>query len=164
MDVYQGLRNQLLDGTPAEFDLTPDELLPDVWATLTDMGMAAGTVTIICASDGTASMYASTGGGFIGAGLEPSIVEAARDFLGSVQAHLDLLPVADATPLPETGRVAFVVLTRDGKMRRVEVAIDELGAQDHPLFELWLNFNGVITQIRMASARLDAQRETQPGA
>ena len=164
MDVYQGLRNQLLDGTPAEFDLTPDELLPDVWATLTDMGMTAGIVTIICAGDGTASMYASTGGGFIGAGLHPPIVEATRNFLGSVQAHLDLLPVADAAPLPETGRVAFVVLTYDGRMRRIEAAIEELGAEGHALFELWLNFNGVITQIRMASAELDAQRKAEAGA
>jgi hypothetical protein len=161
VDLYLGLRDQLFDGTPAEFGLVPDEVLPDVWATLTDMGMTAGTATIVCAADGTASMYTSSGGGFIGAGLHPPIVEATRNFLASVQTHLDLVPVADAAPLPETGRVAFVVLTYDGQLRRIEAAIDELGVEGHPLFELWLNLNAVITQIRLASADFEAPRQTE---
>lgn len=151
MSVYEGLRNQLISGTPAKFGIQPTEEFPRVWAALVDMGMEGGTATMVAVADGTTSMYTSGGGGMIGAGKYKVISDATKAFLAVVEKHLELVPVAESAPLPATNHVAFIVLTHDGAMHRIEIGIDRVGDPRNHLYPLWSSINGVISRLRLAS-------------
>jgi len=157
VNPYEGLRNKLLTASADELGIPPSEELPDVWAALTDLGMEHGTATIATVADGSTSMYTSSGGGIIGAGMRPPIAEATREFLATMQRSLDRLPPAETAPLPPEGSVAFVALTRGG-IRRVQIAIEGIDEEeDGPLYALWAGINGVITLMRLTSEAVDAE-------
>jgi hypothetical protein len=76
-----------------------------------DWGITNGTATIVALSDGTASVYLSSGGGYIGGGGQEPIRQAALkavDVARKVQMPSE--PAMDF-PLPETGDVFFYFLT-----------------------------------------------------
>jgi hypothetical protein len=86
-----------------------------VYLVLMDWHVGNGTVSVLAAVDGTASIYFSSGGGFIGGGQKyPEIREAA---VRAVQLATGLLSRFDATGktrLPPSGAVNFYVTTFDG--------------------------------------------------
>jgi hypothetical protein len=150
-EVYQGLREILLTRPPAELGIEPREPLTSVWGALVEIGFAAGaSATVVSLADGTTSMYTSTGGGVIGAGQHEGPAAASRRFLAALQAELDLLPPADACPLPPAERVAFVVLTYDG-IRRMETTRLRLADPNDAGHGLWMAANEVVTEIRRLS-------------
>jgi hypothetical protein len=71
-EAYLGLRRMMLDGTRAKFGLPPTPKPSDPWGVLMDWGINNGTATVVAMSDGSASVYLSSGGGYIGGkGQEP---------------------------------------------------------------------------------------------
>jgi len=150
-EVYEGLREILLTRPPAELGIEPREPLTTVWGALVEIGVAGGgSATIVSLADGTTSMYTSGGGGVIGAGQHKGPADASRRFLAALQAHLDVLPSADACPLPPGDSVAFVVLTYEGK-RRLEATERRLSDPHDPAYTLWIAANEVMTEIRRLS-------------
>ena len=150
MDAYEGLRALVMTQSPASLGIAPTPELDVVWGALVEIGLDNGSVTFVSLADGTTSMYTSTGGGVIGAGAHDGPARASRRLLVALQAQLDLLPQADACPLPGPDGVAFVVLTYDGR-RRVESNTARLAKRSDPLHGLWLAANSVITEIRLHS-------------
>lgn len=150
MDVYQGMRGQILGSSPEKIGIVPAPPLTVVWGALVEMGMEGGSATVVSLADGTTSMYTSGGGGIIGAGRHQQVADASRAFLSFVQDNLDLFPPAAETPVPAAGSVSFVVLTYDG-IRRAESTQDGLGRPADPLHRTWMEANKVITELRLAS-------------
>lgn len=119
-------------------------------AALMDMGMRGALATVCVYSDGTASLYLSTGGGVIGAGTDPRVNAAARAFIALAEASMELLAPTDASPdLPE-GHTRFV-LRIGGALWGAEVPEAELSSGAHPLRKLWLSGHNVLTGIRVVS-------------
>jgi hypothetical protein len=141
------MRQRVLSGTPREFGISPTG---SVWGVLMEMGYPEGWATLVALSDGTGSLYLSSGGGIIGGGYHEKVKQAAiklcvlADSLGAVGTTVKEFP----TPAP--GRIRFYVLTKTG-VNSVEDAEDELGAGKHKLSPLFMAGHDVITELRLVT-------------
>jgi len=149
--VFTKLREQIATITPGQLRLAPTSELPRVWAALMELPVSGSVASLLASADGTTSLYFGTGGGIIGGGKHAQVRAANRRFLVALDAALDATaPVADfALPRPE--RIAFAVLTHDGK-RGADVSEADLRAGTHPLSKAFMAGHEVIAYLRAASA------------
>ncbi len=149
-DVYLGLRNKMLHGSRAEFGLPPGARQNDPWGVLMDWGVEKGTVTVVAVSDGSASVYFSSGGGFIGGKGQEPIRKAAQHAAEVARALQPSMRTSTSQPLPQRGRVVFYLLT-DAGVFTADTTEQELNSTDHPLRKLGDAMQEVITQYRLWS-------------
>jgi hypothetical protein len=117
-----------------------------------DWGVQKGTVTVLAMSDGSASVYFSTGGGYIGGeGQEPIRIAAERAVDAAKLVQLPHSPTT-AFPIPEQHGVFFYLLT-DAGVFMFRTSEQELNSHEHPLRKLGDNMQGVITQYRLWDER-----------
>lgn len=146
--VYQGLRNMVLYGTRERFELGPTPHADDPWGVVMDWGVPTGTATVMALSDGSASIYLSGGGGYIGGQKEESVRGAA---LQAIQVARDCPSQMRKTTeyvLPATGEVIFYLLTDSGALTASEKEID-LHNPEHPLAKLGNAMQNIVTQYRI---------------
>ena len=124
-EVYEGLRQQILQLEPASVGIKPSAELPRVWGMVMDMGSRNATATLVGLADGTTSLYLSTGGAVIGGGEHRQVAGATRTLLRVVERQLDQMPTTTNTPLPAPGRVVLRAMTYQGQ-RSVDAAEDGL--------------------------------------
>ena len=106
------------------------------------------TATVVAASDGSASVYLSGGGGYIGGkGQEPIRLAAERAVEVARAVQLPSQPTTDF-PVPETGGVFFYFLT-DAGVFALRTSVQELNSPSHPLRKIGDAMQGVITQYRL---------------
>jgi hypothetical protein len=79
-----------------------------------DMGMTEGTATVVSFLSGEASIYLSSGGGWIGGGPRPTVNQTARKFVTAASESLGRMRQVFDTPLPKPDHVVFYVLTPEG--------------------------------------------------
>src|SRR5258706_9121922 len=65
---YLGLRSQILELKRQKIGLAAPAKPTEPWAAVMDWGVTNGTAPVVAISDGTASIYLSSGGGSIGGG------------------------------------------------------------------------------------------------
>jgi hypothetical protein len=141
-DAYSGLRTQALQMTAAQAG-TADA----VFGVLMETGYPEAVVSLLAVSDGTASLYFSSGGGIIGAGGHEGPAVAARSLVAFAAHNLGHLVGAVEYPLPLPGRTRFYVLTSNGLLT-VEAAERELGENRHVLSPLFYAAQELMTEIR----------------
>jgi hypothetical protein len=148
----------MLEGSCAKFGLPPGSKPSEPWGVLMDWGVNKGTATIVVGADGSASVYFSSGGGYIGGiGQEP-IRAAAKNAVG-VAATVHLPAHATQTfPLPETNGVFFYFLT-DAGVFTFRTSVQELNNPNHPLRKIGDAMQEVITQYRL----WDERRKSEAG-
>ncbi|HEX9341346.1 MAG TPA: ankyrin repeat domain-containing protein [Thermoplasmata archaeon] len=149
-EQYTRLRQNWLSGEAAS--LAPPDVGPiDVVAVMIEFGSAAGTATFVAANDGTASMYASSGGGIIGMGFHPSVAAASLALIGCAQGFLEVLPKVAQFPLPQQQHVAFRIVTRTGvhSAEFAEAAIRD----DSPISPFYLAGQDLVTNMRVLDER-----------
>ncbi len=130
VDAFDRLRRLALD---AAGQVAGRPELPDVRGVVVDLPGEGGYATIVALADGTTSMYTSGGGGMIGLGAIPAIVESARRLLVAVQEHLGAFTAGDDGALPPSDVVRFHALGVEGAWS-VDVADDRFWSEaDHPL-------------------------------
>lgn len=147
-NVYERLRRQILEVSPADVGIEPSAELPDVFAVMMETGHDRGTSTLVALADGTTSLYLSSGGGIIGGGAHAQVAAATRALLLAVQRRLAEFTDPGNDEVPATDRVAIRALTYTGR-RSVEADEDDLGYGRHPLSELFLAAHAVITELRL---------------
>jgi hypothetical protein len=147
-DVYFGLRNRMLQGSRSKFSLPPTAKPTEPWGVLMDWGVRDGTAAVVAMSDGSASVYLSSGGGYLGGiGQEPirkaaqNAVEVARGVQLPSQAATDY-------PLPVQHAVFFYFLT-DAGVFVLRTSEKDLGSPTHPLRRVGDAMQGVITEYRL---------------
>jgi hypothetical protein len=144
--IYLGLRNQILQGSRATFNL-PQTTPTQPWGVVMDWGVTEGLATAVALSDGTASIYLSSGGGYIGGQAHDSIRRVAQT---TVEIAAEFQPQMQATstfPLPKQGEVIFYILTDSGVFT-ASVPEQELRTHRHPLWKLGDAVQAIITQYR----------------
>ena len=118
-----------------------------------DWYLSSGVACVVAAFDGSASIYLSSGGGFIGGGQGSAEIRAAAMQAVKVaeQTIAAFQPVA-AADLPERGTVYFYARTATGLMRG---AASEKALSDgtDPLQALGGAMQNVITQYRLFQAQ-----------
>jgi hypothetical protein len=146
--VYQGLRNMVLCGTRDRFGLAPTSSPIEPWGVVMDWGVSSGTATVMALSDGSASIYLSGGGGYLGGQNQESVrnaalhaIEVAREYPSQMQKTTDYI-------LPATGEIIFHLLTDSGVLTASEKE-NELRNPGHPLSKLGNAMQNVVTQYRI---------------
>jgi hypothetical protein len=133
-----------------------------VQSVLMDWHMDRGTVTVLAAADGTASLYLSSGGGLIGGGQRyPEIRDAALRAVSVATSHQSEFEPTEMTALPALGDVTFYLITADGV--RVAVASEaRLRAGADPLAALGGAMQRIVTEYRLRYPRRPVAAGIQP--
>lgn len=146
--VYLGLRRTMLDGPRTKFGLPPRSKPTEPWGVLMDWGVNNGIATVVASSDGSASVYFSSGGGYIGGrGQEPIRLAAQKAVDVARAVQLASQPTTEF-PLPETGGVFFYFLT-DAGVFTFHTSVEDLNSPSHPLRKVGDAMQDVITQYRL---------------
>lgn len=152
MSAYLGLRNQALHVKPDKMGL-PATLEPtEPMAVLIDWPTSKVVATVSAFADGTASIYISNGGGFIGGGQGyESIRRAGQNMLATARFYRPLMHTTQDFPLPQEGEIFFYVVTNSGVFtaRASEAACKN---RTDPLTKLCVAGQNVIMQYRLISS------------
>ena len=122
--ITNDLRSMVLNLTPAEIGLSPQTFPLPVWGVVMEHGINLGFYTLVVLADGTTSLYFSTGGAVIGAGEEPGVRDASRQFLGWANRMVGSAQQAASLQPPVDGETRFFFLTFDGIPRTAAPAVD----------------------------------------
>ncbi len=149
-ETYLGLRNSALHLSRAEIGIPPAPSPDEPWGVMMDWGMDDGAATVVAFSDGNASVYLSSGGGFIGGGQSDEAVrKAAKDMVAVAAECRSQTHPTKVYPLPKNGDVSFYLLTDKGVFS-ASATVKDLMSHSHPLSRLGDAAQNVITQYRRA--------------
>jgi hypothetical protein len=146
--VYQGLRNMVLCGTRDRFGLAPTSSPTEPWGVVMDWGVPSGTATVMALSDGSASIYMSGGGGYLGGQNQESVRSAALHALEVAHEYPSQMQKTTDYILPATGEIIFYLLTDSGVLTASEKEM-ELRDPAHPLAKLGNAMQNIVTQYRI---------------
>ena len=125
--------------------------LPDdaVHIVLMDWNVGRGTATVLAAADGTASVYLSSGGGFIGGGQKyPEIRKAALHAIYLATGSLSQFEKTEKADLPPAGDVYFYLTTSSGVRRAIAKEVS-LRDGTNPLSSLGGIMQKIISEYRL---------------
>jgi hypothetical protein len=143
---YSALRAQILNWKCPQAD--PSDTPSNPCAVVMDWAVTSGVATVVAVSDGSASIYYSSGGGSIGGGYtRPAIRDAALHVVSIASKFLDAMQPTDNFPLPESGGVIFYIVTHGGVLM-AKASVELLSTNRHPLSELGNSMQSIITEYR----------------
>jgi hypothetical protein len=151
-EMYPRLRTLMLQGSRAKFSLIPTSKPTEPWGVVMDWGVKNATATVVAMSDGSASVYFSNGGGYIGGKGQEPIRMAAQRAVEAAQAVQLPAQTTTSYPLPEQHGVCFYLLT-DAGVFMFRTTEQELNSPNHPLRKLGDAMQGVITEYRLRDQR-----------
>jgi hypothetical protein len=147
-NTYLGLRNQMLQASRAKLGLPATSKPTEPWGVLMDWGVPKGTATVVAMSDGSASVYLSSGGGFLGGIGHENVRKAAQATVAAANEAQPQMHLTTTYPLPQRGEVIFYVLTDTGVFTASASEAD-LKSDHNPLSKLGNAAQDVITQYRL---------------
>jgi len=148
--IYSQIRRQALEAR------LPKIARGAVHVVLMDWHVDKGTVTVIASADGTASVFLSSGGRFMGGSEQvPAIRDAALHAVSlatGLQMHFER---TETSPLPSLGDVTFYLTTGAGVYRAVAAEV-KLRAGADPLAGLGGAMQRIVREYRMNFPRTTA--------
>ncbi len=126
-------------------------------AVFMDWNLGNGTATVLAAADGSASVYLSSGGGYIGGGQKfPAIRNAALRAIQIAASQLSHFKSTETIDLPPAGDVFFYLTTGSGLLLAIAKEAG-LSAETDPLAPLGSMMQEIITQYRLNFPRPSAK-------
>lgn len=151
--IYSQMRRQALE---IQLPNLPREA---VHVTVMDWHVDKGTVTVVAAADGSASLYLSSGGGYVGGSQRvPAIREAALHAVAVATSLRYYFQQTETSPLPSLGDVTFYITTGAGVSRAV-AAESKLRAGADPLAALGGAMQRIVTEYRLNFGRKPANSD-----
>ena len=148
-EVYLGLRDLMLHGSRAKFGIGPGSTPTQPYGVLMDWGIEAGSATVVAIADGTASVYLSSGGGFLGGGQShEAISNAAKATVEVADEVQPLMHPTSAYPLPQRGEITFYLLT-DAGVFTASAPESDLRSHRSPFYKLADSAQAIITEYRL---------------
>jgi len=145
-EIFRGLRENALR---MEFS---GQLEGQVCLVLMDWHVGSGWASVLAAVDGTASIYLSSGGGYLGGGQKhASIRDAARLAIELATRLLSSFNVCDSTRLPDPGTVHFYV-KKGSELLFARASEEKLRQGSDPLLQLGNIMQAIVTKYREVSA------------
>jgi hypothetical protein len=151
-EIYYDMRSQALHGSRTAFGLTATSKPTEPWGILMEIGLAQGSATIVALSDGSASIYLSSGGGSTGGIGHETIRKAAQAMVALAGKFQSQMSATANFPIPMSGQTIFYLLT-DAGVFTASAAEADLGEQRHLLSPLFYAGQEVITQYRLVEER-----------
>ena len=146
-EIYDYLRNQVLTAAPEGLGIARTKEFGNAWGILMDVISLEGAVSLVVVADNTVSVYLQKGGGIIGAGAHVNVRKAAFLYLQEAAQSQDSMSPAVSFDLPQEGSIKFYILTYAGILT-AEVTEQDLATGEHPLYDLFVSANKVLTEIR----------------
>lgn len=144
--IYLELRDLALHNSPAPPDAANKPNEP--FAVIMDWGITESTATIAAFADGSASIYLSSGGSFIGGGQShESIRNLANQMVGIAGETMPLMQRTTSYPLPRQGHVIFYARTPSG-IFTASASEAELKTHRNSLSKLGDTAQAIITEYR----------------
>jgi hypothetical protein len=135
-NVYSDLRDQIFRSSRASIGLASTSKPRQPWGAVMDWGLGSGTITVVAISDGTASVYLSSAGGYIGGGQShESIRHAAQDMVAIADKFQPQMRPTTSYPLPQSREIILYVLT-DAGLFSARGTQDDFSSHRHPLSNL----------------------------
>ena len=151
---YSALRHQALSIQRTEVGMPAPPPEAPVWGILMETAYPEATATLFALSDGTTSLYLSSGGGVIGGHDHRSVRQANAELLETANQYHQYLKSSESFPVPAAGHTLFYILTDSGVLTGAGRE-DDLGLGRHPLSPLFHAGHRVITQLRLMSESAD---------
>lgn len=149
---YNDLRNMALGATAEQIGVQLPSDKTKIYGIVMDWDLGDGTATLVSFISGDASLYLSSGGGFIGGGGHENVKQAVSAFINKAETYLNESQKTENTPLPDKNGLKFYFLTNNGKF----VGQEEMKNIENSSSK-WLNLfeeaNKVITEIRVSSEK-----------
>ena len=152
--MYPALRHQALSTKRTKVGIPAPPPEAPAWGILMETGYPETTATLLALSDGTTSLYFSSGGGVIGGHAHQSVRQANVALLETANQYYQHLKPSESFPVPATGHTLFYVLTDSGVLSGGGRE-DDLGHGRHPLSPLFHAGHQVIAQLRLMSESED---------
>lgn len=144
---YADMRDMALHTSRQELGIPAPAKKDEVWGSVMDWGVNDGTATVIALADGSASVYFSAGGGFIGGQSNDAVRAAAQKAVAIANRDRSAAHPASSFPLPDKGQVIFYFRTDQGVLTAV-ASEEELRAHKHKLSELGDATQQIIMEYR----------------
>ena len=148
--VYSALRHQALSAKRAEVGIPAPSPDAPVWGVLMETGYPEATATLFTLSDGSTSLYLSSGGGVIGGHAHENVRQANAAFIKEANLFYEQMMPCESFAIPETGQTIFYALTDSGILTAIGLE-DDFGYGRHQLSPLFHAGHEVITQLRQIS-------------
>lgn len=149
-EVSQELRHLILATDYTKVGIQQFVGTNQVWGVVMEMGYPKATVTLVALADGSASLYFSSGGGFIGGVGHETVRKAAFRMCQVADPFVPACSPAAGFPFPGQGFTSFYILTKNGKVTKTALE-NELGENKHSLSPLFYAGQDVITQLRLVT-------------
>ena len=142
-----------MSGSREDFGLAAPNTPTEAWGVVMDWPVSNGMATIVALSDGSASVYLSTGGGYIGGQGHERIKSAAQEMVAVASRLQPSMQAARGSfALPGEGETTFYVMTDSGVFTAT-LADSDLHGHQHPLTQLFERGQQVITEYRQLNSR-----------
>jgi hypothetical protein len=142
------LRKQALRGTRASFGLAPTATPTTPWGVVMETAFPEGSLTLVALSDGSASIYLSSGGGSIGGGAHQPIRRASQAMVALAAKFQPKSTLTKEFPSPKQGQTSFYLLT-DAGVFTASAPEQDLGEERHAWSPLFHAGHEVIGQYRL---------------
>lgn len=156
METQQGRANPAVYTKLREHALTlplPAKEGRTVLMLVMDWYLTNGLASVVAAFDGSASIYLSSGGGFIGGGQGSTDIRTAAAYaIKLAEQSIALFAPVAAADLPERGTVYFYARTSTGLLRAI-ASEKALSDGTDPLKSVGGAMQNVITQYRLFQAQ-----------
>lgn len=149
--MYPKMRDQALSVSRAKLGLPPSSA---PLAVIMDVRNSDGSsFTTVAFEDGTASIYLSSGGGFIGGSQRhESLKNAGLNMLSTAASTLRSMAIVQSHPLPDKGHTSFFVVM-DAATYSTTVRTADVEGTEHPLYGLYAAGQEVVTQYRLSQTK-----------
>ena len=118
-ETYNELRKSVFNVTPDKIGLKR-ESSGQVWGFVMETRYPKGIYTLIAFADGSASLYFSTGGGYIGLGQKEEIQKIIQILLSTSENYISSFTLSSTYALPEPGMTSMYLFTWDGTLTASE--------------------------------------------
>ena len=148
LSTWFGLRDMALQATRSKLSLGPATSPNEPFGVVMETGLDTGTATVVGFADGSASIYLSSGGGFIGGHGQQPIRRAAQNFVVTARDFQPHMNTTSEFPVADAGRTIFYVLTDEGAYMDSALT-EELAEGNHKLSSLFNAGQEIVTRYRM---------------
>lgn len=149
---YDDLRNMALGAKAEQLQLKLSDDKTEIYGVVMDWDVGEGTATLVSFMTGDASLYLSSGGGFIGGVGHDNVNIATINFIKKSENYIDRASLTETTPLPDKNGLTFYFLTNKGKFKATE-RMQNIENEKSQWLDLFYEANKLITELRIISEK-----------
>jgi hypothetical protein len=151
--TYVDLRNMAFNIKASDLSIEFEENSNKPYGVIMDWNIGSATATLVSFSTGDASLYYSTGGGWLGGYGVEEVSSASIKFVNLASEYVEKLGGVSEYPLPPVNHVRFYFVTPQGVYGSGDIDGDLLIKDDIDFTALFDAAQDVISEIRIENQK-----------